>query len=297
VIHAYLLAANIAAVVLKLLVPRLRVVWGVRASDMNLAHYGRSASLIFSVSCRLARFADLIICNSTAGLEFHVGRGYPRSRTVMIPNGIDSTAFAPNAAARRAIRAVWGVADDRVLVGLVGRLDPMKDHPTFLRAARLVAAERPDVSFACVGHGPPAEREALERLTAELGLVDRVLWAGGRTDLADVMNAFDLAVSSSSWGEGFPNVVAEAMATGVPVVVTDVGDSAFVVGETGWVCRAGDPPALAASMLAALSSTAELARRGSLARERVVAEFSEQQRDRATADALARVIAGALPGA
>jgi glycosyltransferase involved in cell wall biosynthesis len=284
-------------VALKLLVPGLRVVWGVRASDMNLGHYGRSASLIFRVSCRLARFADLIICNSTAGLEFHVGRGYPRARTVVISNGIDATAFAPNPAARRAIRAEWGVADDRILVGLVGRLDPMKDHPTFLRAARLVAADRPDVTFACVGHGPPAEREALERLTAELGLNDRVLWLGGRTDLADVMNAFDLGASSSSWGEGFPNVVAEAMATAVPVVVTDVGDSARVAGETGWVRRPGDPAGLASTILAALSSPEELARRGALARDRVVAEFSEQRRDRATADALARVIAGLPPEA
>jgi glycosyltransferase involved in cell wall biosynthesis len=290
VLHAYLLAANIAAVLLKPLVPGLRVVWGVRASNMNLAHYGRSATLIFAISGRLARFADLIICNSTSGLEFHVGRGYPRSRTVMIPNGIDTDAFAPDPAAPQAIRAEWGVTDDRILVGLVGRIDPMKDHRTFLQAARLVATDRPDVRFACVGGGPPGDRQALERLTAELALADRVTWTGGRTDLPAVYNAFDLLVSSSSWGEGFPNVVAEAMATAVPAVVTDVGDSAFVVGATGWVCPAGSPVELAQTMLAAVESRPELVRRGALARQRVVAEFSEERRDRATAAELTRLV-------
>src|SRR5204863_331451 len=111
--------------------------------------------------------ADLIICNSTSGLEHHAERGYPRGRMVVIPNGIDHEAFAPDPAARRAIRAGWGVPDSDRLVGLVGRLDPMKDHPTFLRAAALVASERPGVRFVCVGHGPASAREPLERLAAE----------------------------------------------------------------------------------------------------------------------------------
>jgi glycosyltransferase involved in cell wall biosynthesis len=295
VLHSYLLAANIAAVLLKPLVRRPRVVWGVRASNMNLAHYGRSATLIFAISCRLARFADLIICNSTAGLEFHVGRGYPRGRTVMIPNGIDTEAFRPDPAARHTIRASWGVTDDQVLVGVVGRIDPMKDHRTFLRAAALVAADRPDTRFVCVGGGPASERETLEHLTAELGLADRVTWTGGRSDLPAVDNALDLLVSSSSWGEGFPNVVAEAMASGVPAVVTDVGDSALVVGAAGWVCEAADPTELGRAIGAALASPEERIRRGSLARERVVTEFSEERRDRATAAELTRLIERSQP--
>jgi glycosyltransferase involved in cell wall biosynthesis len=295
ILHPYLLSPNIASILLKPFVPRARIVWGVRASNMNLAHYGRRASLIFAVSCRLARFADLIICNSTSGLEHHAERGYPRRRMVMIPNGIDHERFAPDPAARRAIRAEWAAPDSERLVGLVGRIDPMKDHATFLRAARLVASERPDVRFVCVGHGPAADREALEQLTAELGLGDRVVWAGGRGDLAAVHNAFDLTVSSSAWGEGFPNVVAEAMATGVPCVVTDIGDSAAVVGDTGWVVPPGQPAELAAAMTAALANPAELARRGVLARERVVREFSEDRRDRTTAETLSRLVERARP--
>ncbi len=288
VIHAYLLGPNIAAALLKPLVRGARVVWGVRASDMNLGRYGRRSALIFALSCRLARFADLIICNSNAGLEHHAARGYPRDRMIVIPNGIDGHAFAPDPEARRAVRAELGVADGQPLVGIVGRLDPMKDHATFLRAARLVSTDRPGVRFVCVGHGPPAVRAELERLTSELGLVDRVIWAGGRADLATVHNAFDLVVSSSAWGEGFSNVVAEAMATGVACVVTDVGDSATLVGDTGWVCPPGRPAQLAAAIVAALADPDELARRGTLARQRIVGEYSEERRDRTTAEALAR---------
>ena len=296
ILHPYLLAPNIASILLKPFVPRAQVVWGVRASNMNLGHYGRRSSLIFALSCRLARFADLIICNSTSGLEHHAKRGYPRRRMVVIPNGIDLEAFAPDPAARRAIRAGWGVADSDRLVGLVGRLDPMKDHPTFLRAAALVALERPDVRFVCVGYGPAA-REPLERLTAELGLTDRLIWAGGRSDLAAVHNAFDLTVSSSAWGEGFPNVVAEAMASGIACVVTDVGDSAAVVGDTGWVVPAGRPGDMATAIMSALADPEDLARRGVLARERVVREFSEARRDRTTMEDLSRLTDRTRPNA
>jgi glycosyltransferase involved in cell wall biosynthesis len=291
VLHAYLLGPNIAAVIVKLLVPGLRVVWGVRASDMKLALYGGLSSTIFGISCRLSRFADLIICNSTAGLEFHAGRGYPRTRMVAIPNGIDGEVFAPDRAARQAIRSEWSVTDDHVLVGLAGRLDRMKDHPTFLHAARLVATDRPDVRFACVGDGPSATRLALQRLAADLGIGDRVIWIAGRPDMAAVYNAFDLAVSSSL-GEGFPNVVAEAMATGVPCVVTNVGDSAFLVGDSGWVCPPGSPPQLAAAITSAVSSRQELARRGVRARQRVTTEFTEDRRDRATSDQLMKLVRG-----
>lgn len=292
VLHSYLPAANIAAVVLRLLVPRLRVVWGVRASDMNLSHYGRSATLIFRASCLLARFADLIIYNSTSGRAYHIGKGYPSKRAVMIPNGIDTDAFAPDQSAGQAIRTELGIGAEAMVFGLVARLDPMKDHSTFLHAAHLVAAARRDATFVCVGGGPPAVRLTLERLTSALGLADRVTWTGARVDLRAVYNAFDVAVSSSM-SEGLPNGVAEAMATGVPSVVTDVGDSAFLVGDTGWVCRSGDAPKLAEAMLSALDSREELARRGARARQRIRADFSLERRDRSTADALMTVISRA----
>ena len=116
-----------------------------------------------------------------------------------------------------------------------------------------------------------------------------MIWAGGRSDVSKVHNAFDLEVSSSAWGEGFSNAIAEAMATGVPCVVTDVGDSSAVVGDTGWVCPPGRPDELASAIVAALARPDELARRGVLARQRIVEQFSEARRDETTAATLSRL--------
>jgi glycosyltransferase involved in cell wall biosynthesis len=121
----------------------------------------------------------------------------------------------------------------------------MKDHPTFLHAAAELARENPRVSFVCVGEGPPAYRQRLADLTRELGLEGRVRWLPAQGNIHRVYNALDLLTSSSSSGEGFSNVIAEAMACGTRCVVTDVGDSAQIVGDTGIVVRPGDPHALA----------------------------------------------------
>src|SRR6185437_6829745 len=130
------------------------------------------------------------------------------------------------------------------LVGLVGRIDPMKNHATFLQAAALLAARGDRLRFVCVGGGNSGFAQGIKALATRLGLDPRLVWAGPRNDMAAVYSALDIAVSSSC-GEGFSNVIAEAMACGRPCVVTDVGDSARIVGECGAVVAPGDPPALA----------------------------------------------------
>ena len=196
---------------------------------------------------------------------------------VVVPNGIDSDRFRPDAAARAEVRHEWGVPDGELLIGVVARLDPKKDHATFLRAAAQVVAVAGGVRFVCVGGGPDGYRAALVRQATDLGLAGHLSWAGPRLDTPRVYNALDLLVSSSAWGEGFPNVIAEAMASGVPCVVTEAGDSPLVVGDTGWICRAQDPGDLARGILAAIESPADLPTHGRLARERITSEFSIQR--------------------
>jgi glycosyltransferase involved in cell wall biosynthesis len=252
---------------------------------MDSASYDWLESLVFWVSSQVAKFADLIVCNSESGKDFHAAKGYPATRMVVISNGIDSDRFRPDPIARGELRREWGFADDQVLIGLVGRLDPKKDHPTFLRAAARFR-DRHDVRFVCVGDGPEPYRSLLKRVASELGLDDSLTWVGARTDMPRVYNALDLAVSSSCWGEGFPNVIGEAMATGVPCVVTDVGDSPIVVGDDGWVCRPQDPSDLARAMKSAISSERELAATGQRARLRVRTEFSPERLVAVTAQQL-----------
>lgn len=244
VLHGYLGSPNILIALLKPIFPRTRIVWGVRASNMDLDRYDWLARLHYKVERRLSRFADLIIVNSRAGLDHAVANGFPKDKMVVVPNGIDTKRFGPDPEARRRVRAEWGVAESEELVGLVGRLDPMKDHPTFLRAAALLARERGNVRLVCVGDGPADYRRELHMLGEELGLERRLIWAGARGDMSAVYNALDIATSASSYGEGFPNVVGEAMACGVSCVVTDVGDSAWIVGETGVVVPPRNPEAL-----------------------------------------------------
>jgi glycosyltransferase involved in cell wall biosynthesis len=243
---------NILTVLLKPIFPCIRMVWGVRGSYLDFARYDWLAGLHYKVERRLSRFADLIIVNSRAGLDHAIANGFPKNRMVVIPNGIDTERFRPDPGARQRVRAEWGVTESEKLVGLVGRLHPMKDHPTFLRAAARLLQEREGVRFVCVGDGPAGYQRELHVLGEKLGLVQRLIWAGARGDMPAVYNALDIA-TSSSYGEGFPNVVGEAMSCGVSCVVTDVGDSAWIVGETGVVVPPKNPEALAAGWEASLA--------------------------------------------
>lgn len=285
VLYSYLVVPNIISVLLKTVLRRMRVVWGVRASYVDYRRYDRLSRLSFTLSGVLARFADAIVVNSEAGRRFHVAHGYPQTRMTVIPNGIDVERFRPDQRLGREVRAGWGVMPEVPLVGLVGRLDPMKDHPTFLQAAARLCRERPDVRFACVGEGPDRYGRKLRELAAGLNLSGRLIWAGARADMPAVYNALDVLVLSSAFGEGFPNVVGEAMACAVPCVVTDVGDCRRIVGDAGLVVPSGDAEALSACLRAVLADSSA-SERGRSARGRVVAEFSVPHMVEATLDVL-----------
>lgn len=290
VVHGYLSVAN----ELSLFTGRLvgaKVVWGLRASNVDFSRYDRLSRLSFRLGAWLSRYADLIVANSRAGKEHHISHGYAGGKMIVIPNGIDTDRFKADAVAGREVRRNWAIPASASAIGLVGRLDPMKDHPTFLRAAALLAREREDVFFVCVGDGPPGYRRELELLAVDLGVRDRVLWAGGRDDMSAVYSALDVVTSSSAYGEGFPNVVGEAMACSVPCVVTAVGDSALVVGETGVVVPPRDPEALCTGWRALLALAPEVRMElGHAARQRIEREFSVRQLVTNTRQALAHVL-------
>jgi glycosyltransferase involved in cell wall biosynthesis len=154
---------------------------------------------------------------------------------------------------------------------MVARLDPMKDHQTFLRAARLFADTNHNARFVCVGDGPKHYRDELTSLAGELGLGNAMIWAGERSDLSAIYSALDLATLTSI-AEGFPNVIAEAMACGAPVVATDAGDSGDIIGDSRWVVPPGDPAALKAAWEARLASADGRSPEG--LRRRIVEKYS-----------------------
>jgi glycosyltransferase involved in cell wall biosynthesis len=187
----------------------------------------------------------------------------------VIPNGIDCDKFRPDPEARARIRSKWNIAPEVPLVGLVGRIDPMKDHRTFLEA--VARTSRTDYVAVCVGGGADRVFEPLRTLARELDIHDRLHFVGAEGDMPGVYAALDILVSASI-GEGFSNVIAEAMACGVPAVVTDVGDSAEIVGSTGIVVPPRSPDALARGMEDLLDRRGpELSAR---ARQRIVTNFT-----------------------
>jgi glycosyltransferase involved in cell wall biosynthesis len=293
VIHGYMPTSNLLSLLARRAYPAARVVWGVRASGLDWAQYDGLARRSFAVSARLARCADLIIANSHEGARWHVEAGYPAERVVVIPNGIDAARYVPDEAARARQRAAWGVGPDTLLIGLVGRIDPMKDHATFLRAAARLQDDAGDTRFACIGDGDAVLAAQLRALAAELGIAGRVRWEPATLDPRSAYCALDILTSSSRYGEGFPNVVGEAMACGVPCVVTRCGDAPLLVGETGIVVPSGDPDALASAWRALAAG--ERSRLGTAARARVVEEFGVEQLVQRTATSLEALLGGDRP--
>ncbi|MEZ5667617.1 MAG: glycosyltransferase [Alphaproteobacteria bacterium] len=277
ILQSWMYHADLMAWAATRLVPaaeRPKLVWGVRCSDMRIDLYRRQLRWVIAACARLSARPDMIIANSAAGRDVHRGLGYRNDRFLVIANGIEAALFRPDPAARAAGRAALGLADDAIAVAHVARVDPMKDHATFLAAM----AERPDLAGVLVGRGTDA-----------LALPANVTALGARNDVAQLLPAFDIVALSSAFGEGFPNALAEGMAAGLVPVATDVGDCRDIVGETGFVARAGDVAGLAEALAAA--AAAARAGGGGAARQRILDRFALPLAVAAFRDAYAGLIA------
>ena len=176
VLHGYLSTANILTVLAKACYPSVKVVWGLRGSNMHWEEYDWLHKLSFVVERVLSRFADLLIVNSYAGREHYASSGFPVDKMIVIHNGIDTARFRPDKDAGRAMRNQWGINERNRVVCLAGRLDPMKDHATFIKAAALLSQRRTDVRFVCVGQGADDYKHALQALAKREGIADRMIW-------------------------------------------------------------------------------------------------------------------------
>jgi glycosyltransferase involved in cell wall biosynthesis len=252
ILHSYLQVPNIWAALVKLVLPHTKVIWGIRASNVDMKRYDWQWQLTDKVESLLAKIPDWIICNSQAGLLYHVGKGYPRKKMSVIHNGIDTNHFFPNRELGQLLRRQWGIQDGQKLIGTVGRMDPAKDYPNFLRAASLLMQMRQDVRFVCVGGGPDVTVREYRELAHSLNLQEHLIWAGEQAEMLNIYNALDIFVSSSMT-EGVSNVIGEAMACKIPCVVTDVGDSALLVASLGEVVPPGDSEALKQGILTLLN--------------------------------------------
>jgi glycosyltransferase involved in cell wall biosynthesis len=248
VLYAFLPVPNVAAAIAKFLIrPAPRVVFGVRSSRMHGAHYDWLTRRQYAIEAAVSRWADLVIVNSRDGREDITRRGFRAPRIAVIPNGIDTDAFAPDPSGRARLRAEWGVHDSEVLVGQVARFDPMKGHHFFFAAAAQLKRDQ-SWRFVCIGVDE-AKMSNARALAQQFGIEKCIILVGPRNDMRACFSALDIACQASRFGEGFPNVVAEAMACGIPSVVTDVGDAPAIVGGLGEVVTPGDANALAEGLI------------------------------------------------
>jgi len=227
-----------------------KIVWGIHNSYLDARSSKRTVRWTVRACARMSRhLPQKIICCAQASQRLHAEMGYPAKKMVVIPNGFDLDSFKPDRAARLSVRQELGISDKSPLIGLIGRFDPQKDHQNFVRAAALLPARAPESLFLLCGDGSDWQNRTLATWIEEAALQDKFYLLGRRQDMTRLYAALDILSLSSSHNEAFPMVVGEAMACGVPCVVTDVGDSALMVGDTGRVVPVRDSQALANAWL------------------------------------------------
>lgn len=245
-----------------------RIVWNIRCSDIDFSRYSPVTHLVVSALARLSAMPEAIATNSIAGRRVHEQIGYRPRRWIYLPNGIDTNEWAPSPGDGAAVRAELGLPVDAIVIGMVARVDPQKDHTSFFEAARMLVGERPRLRIILVGRGtqeicvPPELRPVVHAL-------------GERSDVARLMRTFDLLVSSSAYGEGFPNVLGEALASGVFCVATDVGDTKEILADGGIVVPPRAPAALAEAIGRVIAMSPEEVRSlAAAARRRIELNYS-----------------------
>jgi len=287
-IHSFMTLANffafITATILR--VPLLvadRCVEPLTGADLNPFHHW-TERLVISRS-------EAIVANSRSGAALAVeGKGARPENVYVIPNGISTEAFEIRNNPP-AIRRELGLDPDRFTIGIIGSLvGKRKDHATFLRAMQSLTQRcGPQFQVVCVGGGPKLKET--RELAQQLGLGDRTLFTGIRTDVPEILAALDLVVSSSQW-EGMPNVIMEAMAAGKPVVATAVGGTPELVvpGETGLLVPPQDPEALALACQQMLENPARALAMGQAGRRRIENFFSIEKMVRDTENIYQRLL-------
>lgn len=292
ILYSFLTESNLCSLAIKLLRPKIKVVWGIRAvapdkeirvGDVFVAH-------AFKIAKALSTYPDLIVANSRVSRDQHIKEGFYPKRFKVITNGVSLDEFFCDPDAGLQQRAEWGVPRNCLLIGIVARLDPVKNHPAFLQAAALFRKQNPESRFVCVGNGPKQYKAQLLNLANGLNLKESLIWVENLTDLRGVYNAMDIC-TLCSFTESTPNVLLESMACGTLSVVSDVGGIRDSVGDHVTYLD----PHNVRSVKDAWTSVAEMTPdiRGEARRQRqeiVMEKFSEQRMIAKTTEMLMSIV-------
>lgn len=254
------------------------ILWNIRHSNLTVKESSPSSIVVAHLCAWLSKkIPKRIICCAEKASITHIAMGYDAAKMVVIPNGYDLSVYKPDLISRQRLRTEWGLGENVVLIGMVARFNPQKDHANLIAALSLLQSNELDFRCCLIGKGLTSDNHIIRSWLKTKGLENISLLLGQQTDIPAVMNALDIHVLSSSFGEGFPNVIAEAMSCGTPCITTDVGDAASIVDNCGWIVPPNDPNALSKALSNALeekSKPEDWSARQTAARQRILENFS-----------------------
>lgn len=276
IVQSWMYHSDLLAFIFGKVLLRKKVIWGIRRSYLDKALMKKSTLLIAKICSVVSSKVDLIVCNSKVGKKSHVNFGYSESKIKVIPNGFDLELFQDyHLDVQRKKRELNIDFGTKVLLN-VARWEPLKDHQTFLKAISILKEEYNNFVVLMCGSGIDYENQELVCKIEEFNLSNHIKLLGVREDIPQILSISDVFVSSSI-SEGFPNAVGEAMASEVYPVVTDAGDTSFIVGEYGSIVPIGKPQMMAKEIFKVINIKAfEKQSIEVKARQRIEEKFSIQ---------------------
>ena len=249
IVHTWMYHADLLGGLAARLAGSSTVIWCIRCTTIPQGPLSLTYWLVRLCALLSYCIPRRIICCAHAAKDVHVKLGYAVRKMAIIPNGYDFTVFDGRLGSRDKARIELGLSADEIVIGTVGRFDPIKDYHNFVTAASTVAAERSNIKFLMVGRENEWSNDSLRGWIESKRLKQKFVLTGQQLNVAHFFSAMDIFCLSSACGEGFPNALAEAMAMGLPCVVTRVGDAAEILGCDDFVVPVKDSASLADALL------------------------------------------------
>jgi glycosyltransferase involved in cell wall biosynthesis len=275
VIHCWMYHANLIGSFASLITGNIPVIWAIHNTTLSVQKSSKFTLLIMRLLGLISFLPKQIVYCSLASKKIHEKYFYTKSKGKFIPNGVDTCLFSPNKEKRSTKIHELQIDQNQFIIGMIGRYDPQKDYPNFVRAANIIMQGYKNIQFIMCGPGVNESNQELMELISTTYDPTKYHLIGSHFDIENVHNCFDLFILTSSYGEAFPIVLTEAMACEVPCISTDVGDASFIIGETGLVVPIKNPQAIADAVEHMLSlPNVDFSKLKEAARNRIVEHFS-----------------------
>ena len=277
IIQGWMYHGDLIASVISLLKKNKNLYWNIRNSTLDKKARNFITTFLTMKFCALIshKLPKKIICCSNNSINYHISQGYKKSIFEYLPNGINTDVFKPNKLFKTQIKRKLNIKNNLFIFGTVARFDEQKDHKTLIMALKLLKQKSKDFKVLLIGKDLTNKNHKIVRLIDEYSLRENILLLGEREEINELMCFIDCHVLSSSYGEAFPNVIAEAMACSTPCIATNVGDSKNIIGKFGWTTDSKDPISLSQKMYHVMNlQKNDLLKMGQLARDRIIDLYS-----------------------